>query len=193
MKQLTSLFCTAIIPHNTQSSCRFIKYMQLTSFTCNVRTLIQRKLFVFNCVQGKGTGSGHRTLLYGNAILLRHHNSDMVSSGGKMDEFNSFYNAIFTVLGMFVDLIIERQAVLWRGSAGAQSRWSMLVDGTSSQQTEIRGWKSTRRRWFNLSISCDWKIFGKAYEWKWELVRFSVSIFHFTAYDEREWLVRGEC
>ncbi|XP_049307123.1 ryanodine receptor isoform X17 [Bactrocera dorsalis] len=26
---------------------------------------------------GKGTGSGHRTLLYGNAILLRHHNSDM--------------------------------------------------------------------------------------------------------------------
>lgn len=29
--------------------------------------------------QGKGTGSGHRTLLYGNAILLRHHNSDMVS------------------------------------------------------------------------------------------------------------------
>lgn len=29
--------------------------------------------------QGKGTGSGHRTLLYGNAILLRHLNSDMVS------------------------------------------------------------------------------------------------------------------
>ncbi|KAI5743081.1 hypothetical protein M8J77_014325 [Diaphorina citri] len=28
---------------------------------------------------GKGTGSGHRTLLYGNAILLRHQNSDMVS------------------------------------------------------------------------------------------------------------------
>nr|CAD7395326.1 unnamed protein product [Timema poppensis] len=27
--------------------------------------------------QGKGTGSGHRTLLYGNAILLRHQNSDM--------------------------------------------------------------------------------------------------------------------
>ncbi|XP_063919785.1 ryanodine receptor isoform X1 [Zophobas morio] len=26
---------------------------------------------------GKGTGSGHRTLLYGNAILLRHQNSDM--------------------------------------------------------------------------------------------------------------------
>nr|XP_049707628.1 ryanodine receptor isoform X41 [Helicoverpa armigera] len=26
---------------------------------------------------GKGTGSGHRTLLYGNAILLRHLNSDM--------------------------------------------------------------------------------------------------------------------
>ena len=26
---------------------------------------------------GKGTGSGHRTLLYGNAILLRHMNSDM--------------------------------------------------------------------------------------------------------------------
>ncbi|XP_035793570.1 ryanodine receptor-like isoform X10 [Anopheles albimanus] len=26
---------------------------------------------------GKGTGSGHRTLLYGNAILLRHNNSDM--------------------------------------------------------------------------------------------------------------------
>uniref|UniRef100_A0A336KLC6 CSON012070 protein n=1 Tax=Culicoides sonorensis TaxID=179676 RepID=A0A336KLC6_CULSO len=26
---------------------------------------------------GKGTGSGHRTLLYGNAILLRHGNSDM--------------------------------------------------------------------------------------------------------------------
>ncbi|KAL1124812.1 hypothetical protein AAG570_001433 [Ranatra chinensis] len=26
---------------------------------------------------GKGTGSGHRTLLYGNAILLRHKNSDM--------------------------------------------------------------------------------------------------------------------
>ncbi|KAE8746191.1 hypothetical protein FOCC_FOCC007063, partial [Frankliniella occidentalis] len=28
-------------------------------------------------LQGKGTGSGHRTLLYGNAILLRHQNSDM--------------------------------------------------------------------------------------------------------------------
>nr|CAD7393765.1 unnamed protein product [Timema cristinae] len=27
--------------------------------------------------RGKGTGSGHRTLLYGNAILLRHQNSDM--------------------------------------------------------------------------------------------------------------------
>ncbi|XP_073986803.1 ryanodine receptor isoform X3 [Rhodnius prolixus] len=27
--------------------------------------------------EGKGTGSGHRTLLYGNAILLRHQNSDM--------------------------------------------------------------------------------------------------------------------
>ncbi|XP_043197981.1 ryanodine receptor-like isoform X5 [Amphibalanus amphitrite] len=26
---------------------------------------------------GKGTGSGHRTLLYGNAVLLRHQNSDM--------------------------------------------------------------------------------------------------------------------
>lgn len=32
-----------------------------------------------NYSQGKGTGSGHRTLLYGNAILLRHQNSDMVS------------------------------------------------------------------------------------------------------------------
>jgi len=31
------------------------------------------------CFQGKGTGSGHRTLLYGNAILLRHLNSDMVN------------------------------------------------------------------------------------------------------------------
>jgi hypothetical protein len=30
-------------------------------------------------VQGKGLGSGHKTLLYGNAILLRHSNSDMVS------------------------------------------------------------------------------------------------------------------
>ncbi|KAI5736321.1 hypothetical protein M8J76_002125 [Diaphorina citri] len=29
---------------------------------------------------GKGTGSGHRTLLYGNAILLRHQNSDMNSA-----------------------------------------------------------------------------------------------------------------
>ena len=28
--------------------------------------------------QGKGLGSGHKTLLYGNAILLRHCNSDMV-------------------------------------------------------------------------------------------------------------------
>jgi hypothetical protein len=28
--------------------------------------------------QGKGTGSSHRTLLYGNAILLRHQNSDTV-------------------------------------------------------------------------------------------------------------------
>ena len=27
--------------------------------------------------QGKGLGSGHKTLLYGNAILLRHSNSDM--------------------------------------------------------------------------------------------------------------------
>ena len=32
----------------------------------------------FELLQGKGTGSGHRTLLYGNAILLRHQNSDMV-------------------------------------------------------------------------------------------------------------------
>ena len=29
------------------------------------------------CLQGKGLGSGHKTLLYGNAILLRHSNSDM--------------------------------------------------------------------------------------------------------------------
>ena len=29
--------------------------------------------------QGKGLGSGHKTLLYGNAILLRHCNSDMVT------------------------------------------------------------------------------------------------------------------
>ena len=29
------------------------------------------------CFQGKGLGSGHKTLLYGNAILLRHSNSDM--------------------------------------------------------------------------------------------------------------------
>lgn len=28
--------------------------------------------------QGTGTGSGHRTLLYGNAVLLRHLNSNMV-------------------------------------------------------------------------------------------------------------------
>ncbi|XP_018022488.1 ryanodine receptor-like, partial [Hyalella azteca] len=27
--------------------------------------------------QGKGTGSGHRTLLYGNAVLLHHENSSM--------------------------------------------------------------------------------------------------------------------
>ena len=32
-----------------------------------------------SCIQGKGLGSGHKTLLYGNAILLRHCNSDMVS------------------------------------------------------------------------------------------------------------------
>ena len=31
-------------------------------------------------IQGKGLGSGHKTLLYGNAILLRHANSDMVST-----------------------------------------------------------------------------------------------------------------
>lgn len=35
---------------------------------------------IFTTTQGKGTGSGHRTLLYGNAILLRHGNSDMVCS-----------------------------------------------------------------------------------------------------------------
>ncbi len=29
--------------------------------------------------QGTGTGSGHRTLLYGNAVLLRHLNSNMVN------------------------------------------------------------------------------------------------------------------
>ena len=31
----------------------------------------------FDHAQGKGLGSGHKTLLYGNAILLRHSNSDM--------------------------------------------------------------------------------------------------------------------
>ncbi|XP_042873470.1 ryanodine receptor-like, partial [Penaeus japonicus] len=31
-----------------------------------------------NAGVGKGTGSGHRTLLYGNAVLLRHQNSNMV-------------------------------------------------------------------------------------------------------------------
>nr|AWV67093.1 ryanodine receptor [Mythimna separata] len=39
---------------------------------------------------GKGTGSGHRTLLYGNAILLRHLNSDMylacLSTSSSQDE-----------------------------------------------------------------------------------------------------------
>ena len=40
--------------------------------------LIPRLLFVLK--QGKGTGTGHRTLLYGNAVLLRHLNSDMVNS-----------------------------------------------------------------------------------------------------------------
>ena len=33
-------------------------------------------------LQGKGLGSGHKTLLYGNAILLRHSNSDMVNMMG---------------------------------------------------------------------------------------------------------------
>ena len=29
-------------------------------------------------LQSSGMGSGHKTLLYGNAIMLRHHNSGMV-------------------------------------------------------------------------------------------------------------------
>lgn len=47
------------------------------------------QLFCYNLIvfQGKGgTGSGHRTLLYGNAILLRHQNSDMVRL--KYNKFN---------------------------------------------------------------------------------------------------------
>ena len=39
---------------------------------------LKNLICIFNVLQGKGTGSGHRTLLYGNAILLRHQNSDMV-------------------------------------------------------------------------------------------------------------------
>lgn len=41
--------------------------------------LNDQRIIFFVILQGKGTGSGHRTLLYGNAILLRHQNSDMVS------------------------------------------------------------------------------------------------------------------
>lgn len=46
-------------------------------------------------LQGKGTGSGHRTLLYGNAILLRHQNSDMVSVITILDVRRIFWSKIF--------------------------------------------------------------------------------------------------
>jgi hypothetical protein len=42
------------------------------------RNHLQKLNFVIY-LQGKGLGSGHKTLLYGNAILLRHSNSDMVN------------------------------------------------------------------------------------------------------------------
>ena len=44
----------------------------------------------FTCMlnfQGKGLGSGHKTLLYGNAILLRHSNSDMVTKSIQSIEY----------------------------------------------------------------------------------------------------------
>ena len=43
-----------------------------------MKTQKKVKKYKFLLFQGKGLGSGHKTLLYGNAILLRHSNSDMV-------------------------------------------------------------------------------------------------------------------
>ena len=44
----------------------------------SVRAL--QELMASGSEEGGGLGSGHKTLLYGNAILLRHANSNMVSS-----------------------------------------------------------------------------------------------------------------
>ena len=43
----------------------------------SVRAL--QELMASGSEEGGGLGSGHKTLLYGNAILLRHANSNMVS------------------------------------------------------------------------------------------------------------------
>nr|AHW99829.1 ryanodine receptor [Sogatella furcifera] len=53
------------------STCVFVNEQALS-----VRAL-QELVTAAGSEEGKGTGSGHRTLLYGNAILLRHQNSDM--------------------------------------------------------------------------------------------------------------------
>ena len=46
----------------------------------SVRAL--QELMASGSEEGGGLGSGHKTLLYGNAILLRHANSNMVGTVG---------------------------------------------------------------------------------------------------------------
>ncbi|XP_035204856.1 ryanodine receptor-like, partial [Stegodyphus dumicola] len=53
------------------SSCVFVIEQALS-----VRAL-QEMVTAMSSESGKSTTSGHRTLLYGHAVLLRHHNSNM--------------------------------------------------------------------------------------------------------------------
>lgn len=66
----------------------------LLPFSRRIRIFKQSKWQIASAFQGKGTGSGHRTLLYGNAILLRHHNSDMVNAN---DNFMLWFPSLNSV------------------------------------------------------------------------------------------------
>lgn len=115
--------------------------------------------FFLNFLKGKGTGSGHRTLLYGNAILLRHQNSDMVNRKRILESSITCFQ-FCSVFGVFINFIFQWQVILWCWSSRPLEWRSLLVDCPSCKQTTFWGWKSSSWWRFDLSFRRNWTIFG---------------------------------